>query len=160
MPKRGGWGQRGGAVSSRSFDLLNSMIYDLKRSVDLRWLFDPVLLFILRWFCSYEKSSRFPQRPGKYWKKGEEQPPPSDRRACHQLFNHLVRWPQLLDQPQENLVPAVLECCTPSTPLQSSFVCFSAVWRLLLCLNIAFFFIGPKSDNQLPLSLTDSQTPV
>ena len=33
----------GGAVSSRSFDLLNSMIYDLKRSVDLRWLFDPVL---------------------------------------------------------------------------------------------------------------------
>ena len=30
-------------VSLRSFDLLNSMIYDLKRSVDLRWLFDPVL---------------------------------------------------------------------------------------------------------------------
>ena len=29
--------------SSRSFDLLNSMIYDLKRSVDLRWLLDPVL---------------------------------------------------------------------------------------------------------------------
>ena len=27
---------RGGAVSSRSFDELNSMIYDLKRSVDLR----------------------------------------------------------------------------------------------------------------------------
>ena len=36
-----GWGW--GAVSSRSFDLLNSMIYDLKRSVDLRQLFDPVL---------------------------------------------------------------------------------------------------------------------
>ena len=33
----------GYAVSSRSFDLLNSMIYDLKRSVDLRGLFDPVL---------------------------------------------------------------------------------------------------------------------
>ena len=29
-----------GAVSSRSFDLLFYMIYDLKRSVDLRWLFD------------------------------------------------------------------------------------------------------------------------
>ena len=28
-----GWGR--GAVSSRSFDLLNSMIYDVKRSVDL-----------------------------------------------------------------------------------------------------------------------------
>ena len=25
------------------FDLLNPMIYDLKRSVDIRWLFDPVL---------------------------------------------------------------------------------------------------------------------
>ena len=31
-----GKGEGGGAVSSRSFDLLNSMIYDLKRSVDLR----------------------------------------------------------------------------------------------------------------------------
>ena len=30
--KGGGWGR--GAVSSRSFDLLNSMIYDLKRSLD------------------------------------------------------------------------------------------------------------------------------
>ena len=39
--KRGGWG--GGAVSSRSFDLLKLMIYDLKLSVDLKWLFDPVL---------------------------------------------------------------------------------------------------------------------
>ena len=29
-------GVGGGAVSSRSFDLLNSMIYDLKRSVDLK----------------------------------------------------------------------------------------------------------------------------
>ena len=28
--------EKGGAISSRSFDLLNSMIYDLKRSVDLR----------------------------------------------------------------------------------------------------------------------------
>ena len=26
---------------------------DLKRSIDLRWLFDPVLLFILRWSCSF-----------------------------------------------------------------------------------------------------------
>ena len=41
--KKGGMGKGVGAVSSRSFDLLNSMIYDLKRSVDLRWLFDPVL---------------------------------------------------------------------------------------------------------------------
>ena len=32
-----------GAVSSRSFYLLNSMIYDLKTSADPRWLFDPVL---------------------------------------------------------------------------------------------------------------------
>ena len=33
----GGGGRKGdrGAVSSSSFDLLNSMIYDLKRSVDL-----------------------------------------------------------------------------------------------------------------------------
>ena len=28
-----------------------SFIIDLKRSIDLRWLFDPVLLFILRWSC-------------------------------------------------------------------------------------------------------------
>ena len=35
--------KRGGAVSSRSFDLLNSMMHDPKRSVDLRWLFDTVL---------------------------------------------------------------------------------------------------------------------
>ena len=33
--KRGD-GEGGGAVSLRSFDLLNLMIYDLKRSVDLR----------------------------------------------------------------------------------------------------------------------------
>ena len=31
-----GDGEGGGAVSSRSLDLMNSMIYDLKRSVDLR----------------------------------------------------------------------------------------------------------------------------
>ena len=31
------------AVSSRSFDLLKSMIYDLKRSFNLRKLFNPVL---------------------------------------------------------------------------------------------------------------------
>ena len=40
--KGGGWG-RDGAVSSRYFDLLNSMIYDPKRSVDLRLLLDQVL---------------------------------------------------------------------------------------------------------------------
>ena len=33
------------------FDLLNSMMYDLKRSVYLRWLFDPVLYSSLRWSC-------------------------------------------------------------------------------------------------------------
>ena len=30
-------------MSLRFFDLLNSVIYDLKRSIGLRWLFDPVL---------------------------------------------------------------------------------------------------------------------
>ena len=30
-------------VTSRFFDRLNSMIYDIKRSVDPRWLFDPVV---------------------------------------------------------------------------------------------------------------------
>ena len=39
----GGEGGDGGAVSSRPFDLMNSMIYGPKRSVDLRWLLDPVL---------------------------------------------------------------------------------------------------------------------
>ena len=29
------------------------MMIDLNRSIDLRWLFDPVLLFILRWSCSF-----------------------------------------------------------------------------------------------------------
>ena len=29
------------------------MIIDLKRSIDRRWLFDPVLLFILRWSCLF-----------------------------------------------------------------------------------------------------------
>ena len=43
IEKWGDGGREGGAVSWWSFDLLNSMIYDLKRSVDLRWLFDPVL---------------------------------------------------------------------------------------------------------------------
>ena len=32
------------------------MIIDLKRSIDLRWLFDPVLSFILRWYCSMTSS--------------------------------------------------------------------------------------------------------
>ena len=40
--KKGGW-VGGGAVSSRFFDLLNSMMYDLKRSADIRQLFGPVL---------------------------------------------------------------------------------------------------------------------
>ena len=35
LDRKRGDGEGGGAVSSRSFDLLNSMIYDLKRSVDL-----------------------------------------------------------------------------------------------------------------------------
>ena len=39
-------------LTSRTFDLLFNMIIDLKRSIDLRWLFDQVLLFILRWSCS------------------------------------------------------------------------------------------------------------
>ena len=39
----GGWG----GVSSIFFNLLNSMIYDLKRSIDLRWLFDLVLYSFL-----------------------------------------------------------------------------------------------------------------
>ena len=41
--KRGDREVVGWAVSSRFFDILNSMIYDLKISVDLRRLFDPVL---------------------------------------------------------------------------------------------------------------------
>ena len=46
-------GGRGGAVSSRSLDLLN--FNDLKRSSDLRWLFDPVLSVILRWSCCLDR---------------------------------------------------------------------------------------------------------
>ena len=44
----------GGAVSSGSFDLMNSMTNDLKRPVDLRWLFDSLLhlsLFDVWWYC-------------------------------------------------------------------------------------------------------------
>ena len=41
----------GGGVLSRSFDLLNLMIYDLKRSVDLRWLFWSGATFIFTWYC-------------------------------------------------------------------------------------------------------------
>ena len=37
--------------SSRNFDLLLQMIFNLKRSIDLRWLFDPVLSSIHRWSC-------------------------------------------------------------------------------------------------------------
>ena len=49
--KKGGGG--GGAVSSRPFDLLNSMICDLKRSVDLRCLFDHrCYIHPFRWSCS------------------------------------------------------------------------------------------------------------
>ena len=45
-----------GAVSSNFFDLFNSMTYYLKRSIDLIWLFDPVLsplddLVTCRTFC-------------------------------------------------------------------------------------------------------------
>ena len=49
-----------GAVSSISFDLLKSMIYDLNRFVDLRWLFDHrryihplIILFV---FNSYKQT--------------------------------------------------------------------------------------------------------
>ena len=38
--EKGGMGKGGWVVSSRSFDRLNSMMNDLKRSVDLRGLFD------------------------------------------------------------------------------------------------------------------------
>ena len=40
-------------LTSWTFYLLFMMIIDLKQSIDRRWLFDPVLLFILRWsfFC-------------------------------------------------------------------------------------------------------------
>ena len=43
--------EKGGAISSRSFDLLDSMIYDLKRSVDLRWCLITSATFIHRWSC-------------------------------------------------------------------------------------------------------------
>ena len=36
---------------SWTFDLFFLMIIDLKRCIDLRWLFDLVLLFILGWSC-------------------------------------------------------------------------------------------------------------
>ena len=32
------------------------MVIDLKRSIDLRWLFDPVLSFILRWSCFEQRN--------------------------------------------------------------------------------------------------------
>ena len=38
-------------LSSRLFDLLNSMIYDLKRFIDLRWLVMSGAIFIVRWSC-------------------------------------------------------------------------------------------------------------
>ena len=40
LNRKGGMGKGGWVVSSRSFDRLNSMMNDLKRSVDLRGLFD------------------------------------------------------------------------------------------------------------------------
>ena len=40
------------------------MIIDLKRSINLRWLFDPVLLFILRWSCYQEYKSKW----SRMWK--------------------------------------------------------------------------------------------
>ena len=36
------------------------MIIDLKRSIDLRWLFNPVLSFILRWSCFQQCFSWWP----------------------------------------------------------------------------------------------------
>ena len=58
-----GDGEVGGTtVSSRIFDLLNSMIYDLKRSVDLREGFTKkiaVLLDFVQFFCHLFISSFF-----------------------------------------------------------------------------------------------------
>ena len=62
-----------GAASSRSFDLLNSMIYDLKRSVDLRWLFN-LRCYIhhkMILFMCVEQSfqiSLFPESLAKNWR--------------------------------------------------------------------------------------------
>ena len=58
-----------GAVSSRSFDLLNSMIYDLKRSIELRWLFDPVLHSLVRWSCFLFIKNR--RRGGGFFRRTE-----------------------------------------------------------------------------------------
>ena len=52
--------ERGGDVLSRSFDLLNLMIYDLKRSVDLRWLFWSCATFILGGSCFFENTGETP----------------------------------------------------------------------------------------------------
>ena len=42
--------------TSQTFDLLCYMIIDIKRFIDLRWLFDPVLLFIIRHALSHKLS--------------------------------------------------------------------------------------------------------
>ena len=49
------------AVSPRSFDLLNSMIYDLKRSVDLRWFFDH-RCYIHQFRCSFFQPGSYSNR--------------------------------------------------------------------------------------------------
>ena len=49
MGKGGRWGE--GAVSSRSFDLLNSMIYDIKRICRPKMIVRSGATFILRWSC-------------------------------------------------------------------------------------------------------------
>ena len=58
-------------VISRSFDLLNSMIYDLKRFVDLRWLFGPVLhssLDDLVWFIILHlRFLHCPNKSRRWW---------------------------------------------------------------------------------------------
>ena len=52
---------------SRTFDLLFQMIIDLKPSIDLRWLLDPALLFILRWSRFLEKFSQLAQFLHECW---------------------------------------------------------------------------------------------
>ena len=46
------------------------MIIDLKRSIDLRWLFDPALSFILRWSCwsiTQDWHSRYSKKMAYLW---------------------------------------------------------------------------------------------
>ena len=60
-------------VSSRSFNQSNSVIYGLKRSVVLRWLFDAVLHSSFnRWSCYFKNTSpiREPESPTASYNNG------------------------------------------------------------------------------------------